>query len=323
MIKVLVTGAAGFIGSNLVGFLLERNYCVVGLDNLSTGKLQNLEDYFSNNNFKFVEGDITDFETCIKLVNEVDFVLHQAALGSVPRSIIDPLSTNRVNINGFLNLLEASKISNVKRFIYASSSATYGDSKFSPKVEEIIGNPKSPYGLTKYVNELYANTYSDTYGIEVIGIRYFNVFGPRQDVNSEYAAVIPNFVNKLLNLESPIINGDGSFSRDFTYIDNVLNMNLLCLTTTNSLALNTVFNCAVGNQITIDDVAKKIRSGLSKFNNKIKKIPIVYGPNRKGDIPHSLANIDKAKRLLNYAPIKTFDEGLTLSLNWYVENLKI
>ena len=321
-IKVLITGAAGFIGSNLSEYLLEKGFEVIGLDNFSTGFQKNLLSLNNFKNFRFIEGDIRDFNTCLEASKEVSIVLHQAALGSVPRSIKDPLTTNEVNINGFLNILEASRQNLVKRFIYAASSSTYGDSKALPKVEENIGKPLSPYAMTKYVNELYAEIYSNTYGIETLGLRYFNVFGRRQDPNGTYAAVIPKFIAQFLNGESPVINGDGSFSRDFTYIDNVLQMNYLAMTTKNPDAVNQVYNTAVGDRITIKEMAEAIKTGLTKYKKEVAKIPLQFGSKRLGDIPHSKASIEKAKKLLNYSPTHTFEEGIEASLEWYYNNLK-
>ncbi|MDA8657625.1 SDR family oxidoreductase [Flavobacteriaceae bacterium] len=321
-IKVLITGAAGFIGSNLSEYLLEKGFEVIGLDNFSTGHKKNLINLNNKKNFQFLQGDIRDYNTCLEASKGVSFVLHQAALGSVPRSIKDPLTTNEVNINGFLNILEASRQNLVKRFIYAASSSTYGDSKALPKVEENIGKPLSPYAMTKYVNELYAEIYSNTYGIETLGLRYFNVFGRRQDPNGTYAAVIPKFIAQFLNGESPVINGDGSFSRDFTYIDNVLQMNYLAMTTKNSAAINQVFNTAVGDSTTIKNMGEVIKKGLTNYKKEIAEIPIKFGSKRLGDIPHSKANIEKAKKLLNYSPTHTFEEGIEASLEWYYNNLK-
>ena len=321
--KVLVTGAAGFIGSNLSEYLLEKGFEVIGLDNFSTGHQKNLIELNKNKNFRFLQGDIRNFDICLEASKEVSFVLHQAALGSVPRSIKDPLTTNEVNINGFLNILEASRQNSVKRFIYAASSSTYGDSKVLPKVEENIGKPLSPYAITKYVNELYAEIYSNTFGIETIGLRYFNVFGRRQDPNGAYAAVIPKFIAQFLSGESPVINGDGSFSRDFTYIDNVLQMNHLAMITKNSAAINQVFNTAVGDRTTIKEMAEVIKKGLTKYNKEIAEIPIKFGSKRLGDIPHSKASIEKAKKLLDYSPTHKFEEGIQASIEWYYNNLKV
>jgi len=319
-IRVLVTGAAGFIGSNLSEYLLEKGFEVIGLDNFSTGHQKNLIELNKNKNFRFLQGDIRNFDICLEASKEVSFVLHQAALGSVPRSIKDPLTTNEVNINGFLNILEASRQNSVKRFIYAASSSTYGDSKVLPKVEENIGKPLSPYAITKYVNELYAEIYSNTYGIETIGLRYFNIFGRRQDPNGAYAAVIPKFIAQFLNGQSPVINGDGSFSRDFTYIDNVLQMNHLAMTTKNSAAINQVFNTAVGDQTTIKEMAEVIKKGLTNYKKEISEIPIKFGPKRLGDIPHSKASIEKAISFLNYKPSHNFKFGMENYIKWFLKN---
>lgn len=319
---ILVTGGAGFIGSNLCEELLKLNNKVICFDNLSTGKKANIQEFTVNTNFKFVEGDIRIIKDCKNACKNVDYVLHQAALGSVPRSIGDPKTTNEVNISGFLNMLIAAKENNVKRFVYAASSSTYGDSKSLPKVEDKIGKPLSPYAITKYVNELYADIFSQTYGIETIGLRYFNVFGRKQDPNGAYAAVIPKFVSQLIKLESPIINGDGSYSRDFTYIDNVVQANLLSLTTRNKEALNTVYNIAYGERNTLNELLMILKNYLTQFNPKILEVNQKYGPFRKGDIPHSHACIKKAKKLLNYNPKFSLGLGLREAVNWYWENLK-
>ena len=320
--KILITGGAGFIGSNLCGYFLEHNE-VVCLDNFSTGHRHNIEQFLSNPNFTLIEGDIRNFETCEKAVLGIDFVLHQAALGSVPRSINDPITTNEVNVSGFLNMLTASRNANVKRFIYAASSSTYGDSEALPKVEDVIGKPLSPYAVTKYVNELYADVFSKTYGMETIGLRYFNVFGRNQDPNGAYAAVIPKFVAQFLNHESPVINGDGNFSRDFTYIDNVIQMNELAMLTENKSAINTVYNTAFGERTTLNELVNSLREFLSTYDNEIANVPIIYGENRVGDIPHSLASIEKAKKLLNYQPKFSMREGLKEAVNWYWNNLQV
>jgi UDP-N-acetylglucosamine 4-epimerase len=322
MYKILVTGGAGFIGSNLCEMLLEKGHKVVCLDNFATGFRQNIEPFLSNPNFKFIESDIRNLDDCKKTVEGVDYVLHQAALGSVPRSIKDPITTNDVNINGFVNMLIASRDANVKRFIYAASSSTYGDSKTLPKVEDVIGKPLSPYAVTKYVNELYADVFSKTYQMECIGLRYFNVFGRRQDPNGAYAAVIPLFVKKLINHESPIINGDGEYSRDFTYIDNVIQMNLLALETTNPDAINTVYNTAYGERTTLNQLVEHLKKYLSEYDSKIADVEIIHGPERLGDIPHSLASVDKAKKLLGYNPKFSMKEGLKEAVKWYWENLR-
>jgi len=319
--KILITGGAGFIGSNLCGYFLEDNE-VICLDNFSTGHYHNIQSFLLHPNFKLIEGDIRDFETCERAVLGVDFVLHEAALGSVPRSINDPITTNEVNVSGFLNMLTAARNAGVKRFIYAASSSTYGDSEKLPKIEEVIGKPLSPYAVTKYVNELYADVFSKTYGIATIGLRYFNVFGRNQDPNGAYAAVIPKFVAQFLNHESPIINGDGNFSRDFTYIDNVIQMNELAMLSDHPEAINTVYNTAFGERTTLNELVHSLKEFLAEFDAEIATVPIVYGENRVGDIPHSLASIEKAKRLLNYAPKFSMREGLKETVKWYWETRK-
>ncbi|AZB28235.1 SDR family oxidoreductase [Chryseobacterium balustinum] len=322
MNKILITGGAGFIGSNLTEYFLNKGYNVVCLDNFATGHRHNIEVFLQDPNYQLIEGDIRDFPTCQKAVEGVDYVLHQAALGSVPRSIKDPTTSNDVNVSGFLNMLIAVRDAKVKRFVYAASSSTYGDSESLPKVEDVIGKPLSPYAITKYVNELYADVFSRTYGIECIGLRYFNVFGRRQDPNGAYAAVIPLFVKQLMNHESPTINGTGDYSRDFTYIDNVIQMNELAMLTDNPDAINTVYNTAVGDRTTLNDLVTHLKKHLSNFDKKITDINITYGPNRIGDIPHSLASIEKAQSLLNYKPTHTIDLGLGEAVKWYWENLK-
>ncbi|TDW47108.1 UDP-N-acetylglucosamine 4-epimerase [Flavobacterium sp. 270] len=319
---ILITGGAGFIGSNLSEYFLGLGHKVICLDNFSTGHHHNLKDFINNLDFKLIEGDIRNIEDCILAVQGVDFVLHQAALGSVPRSINDPITTNDVNVSGFLNMLSASRDAKVKRFVYAASSSTYGDSQGLPKVEDIIGKPLSPYAITKYVNELYADIFSKTYGLETIGLRYFNVFGRKQDPNGAYAAVIPKFVMQLMNYESPIINGDGNYSRDFTYIDNVIQMNELAITSQNLEAVNTVYNTAFGDRNTLNDLVGYLKKYLAEFDSKIADVPIIYGANRVGDIPHSLASIDKAKALLGYDPKYSLQEGLKEAVSWYWNNLK-
>ena len=319
---ILITGGAGFIGTNLCEYFLSKGYFVVCLDNFSTGHKHNIAEFLQHENFKLIEGDIRDFEQCKKSVEGVDYVLHQAALGSVPRSINDPVTSNDVNVSGFLNMLVASRDAGVKRFIYAASSSTYGDSESLPKVEDVIGKPLSPYAITKYVNELYAEIFSNTYGFETIGLRYFNVFGRRQDPNGAYAAVIPKFVMQLMKHESPVINGDGNFSRDFTYIDNVIQMNELAMLTQNPEAINTVYNTAFGDRTTLNDMVAYLKEYLSGFDPEISKVEVVHGPNRAGDIPHSLASIDKAKKLLNYTPRYSFQDGLKEAVKWYWDNLK-
>ena len=319
---ILVTGGAGFIGSNLCEYFLEKGYLVTCLDNFVTGHRHNIEGFLTHENFKLIEGDIRNFDDCKKAVENSDYVLHQAALGSVPRSINDPITTNDVNVSGFLNMLVAARDARVKRFVYAASSSTYGDSENLPKVEEVIGKPLSPYAITKYVNELYAEIFGKTYGLETIGLRYFNVYGKRQDPNGAYAAVIPKFVMQLMKHESPVINGDGKYSRDFTYIDNVIQMNELAMLTQNPEAVNTVYNTAFGDRTTLNDMVFSLKEFLAEFDKNIADVPVIYGPNRIGDIPHSLASIDKAKKLLNYNPNYSFQAGLKEAVKWYWENLK-
>jgi len=319
--KILVTGGAGFIGSNLCEALLEKGNKVICLDNFATGKRENLEQLLKDTNFTLIEGDIRKIEDCLKASKGVDYVLHQAALGSVPRSIKDPITSNDVNVSGFLNMLVAARDNGVKRFVYAASSSTYGDSESMPKVEDIIGKPLSPYAITKYVNELYADIFSTTYSLETIGLRYFNVFGRKQDPKGAYAAVIPKFVSQLMKGESPVINGDGNYSRDFTYIDNVIQANLLSLVTKNEKAINTVYNVAYGDQNTLNDLMFYLKDYLSEFDSKISNVEVVYGPNRVGDIPHSHASVDKAKELLNYNPQFSLQRGLKEAVKWYWKNL--
>jgi len=319
--KILVTGGAGFIGSNLCEALLEKGNKVICLDNFATGKRENLEQLLKDTNFTLIEGDIRKIEDCLKATKDIDYVLHQAALGSVPRSIKDPITSNDVNVSGFLNMLVAARDNGVKRFVYAASSSTYGDSQSMPKVEDIIGKPLSPYAITKYVNELYADIFSTTYGLETIGLRYFNVFGRKQDPNGAYAAVIPKFVSQLMKGESPVINGDGNYSRDFTYIDNVIQANLLSLVTKNEKAINTVYNVAYGDRNTLNDLMSYLKDFLSEFDSKISNVEVVYGPNRAGDIPHSHASVDKAKKLLNYNPQFSLQRGLKEAVKWYWKNL--
>lgn len=319
--KILVTGAAGFIGSNLCDSLILMGNKVVALDNYATGKKENIGHLFGHPNFHFIQGDICKLDDCKEAVAGVEYVLHQAALGSVPRSIKDPLTSNEVNITGFLNMLIASRDAGVKRFVYAASSSTYGDSESLPKVEDKIGKPLSPYAITKYVNELYADVFSKTYGLESIGLRYFNVFGKRQDPNGAYAAVIPKFVGQLIKGESPLINGDGHYSRDFTFIDNVIQANICSLITENKEAINTVYNVAYGEQNTLNDLVKHLKKYLSDFDSTISDIDIAHGPNRLGDIPHSLASIEKAKKLLKYHPEYSLEKGLKKAIKWYWENI--
>ncbi len=320
--KILVTGGAGFIGSNLCEKLLEMGNDVVCLDNFATGFMHNIEPFMANERFTLIEGDIRDLATCHKACEGVDYVLHEAALGSVPRSINDPITSNEVNVSGFLNMLVAARDAKVKRFIYAASSSTYGDSKSLPKVEDVIGKPLSPYAITKYVNELYADVFAKTYDMELIGLRYFNVFGKRQNPEGAYAAVIPLFVKRFINHESPNINGDGEYSRDFTYIDNVVQMNLLAIETTNPNAVNQVYNTAFGERTTLNQLVSYIKEFLGEFDAEILNIEATHGENRVGDIPHSLACVDKAKELLNYNPKYSMRDGLKEAINWYWNNLK-
>lgn len=321
--KVLVTGGAGFIGSNLTEYLLAHGYKVRCLDNFATGKWENITPFTQQypDDYELIVGDIRDLDTCRRAVEGVDYVMHEAALGSVPRSIKDPITTNAVNIGGFLNMLLASRDAGVKRFVFAASSSTYGDSETLPKVEDKIGRPLSPYAITKYVDELYADVFARTYGTEYIGLRYFNVFGRRQDPNGAYAAVIPLFVKKFMNHESPVINGDGEYSRDFTYIDNVIAMNMLAITTTNPEAVNQIYNTAYGERTTLNQLVGYLREFLGEKDAAILDVEPLHGPNRVGDIPHSLASIDKAKRLLGYNPEYSMRRGLREAVDWYWNNL--
>ena len=320
--NILITGGAGFIGSNLTEYFLGKGYKIVCLDNFATGHRHNIAPFLEHPNYTLVEGDIRNFSDCKEAVEGMDYVLHQAALGSVPRSINDPITTNEVNVSGFLNMITAARDAKVKRFIYAASSSTYGDSQGLPKVEDVIGKPLSPYAITKYVNELYADIFSKTYGIETIGLRYFNVFGRRQDPNGAYAAVIPKFVMQFMNYESPVINGDGLYSRDFTYIDNVIQMNELAMTTQNPEAINTVYNTAFGDRTTLTQLVRLLKDYLSTFDAKIANVEVIHGPNRAGDIPHSLASIAKAENLLGYKPQFSIQDGLKEAVAWYYNNLK-
>ncbi|QCE41160.1 SDR family oxidoreductase [Psychroserpens sp. NJDZ02] len=312
--KVLVTGGAGFIGSNLVDQLLKNNNIVICLDNLSTGHKRNIKDNLANPNFKFIKGDIRDLETCVLASKDVDFILHQAALGSVPRSIKNPVASSEVNVLGFVNILWSAVTNKVKRVVYAASSSTYGDNIELPKVEDNTGDPLSPYAVTKLVNELYAKIFAKTYNIETVGLRYFNVFGPKQDPNGDYAAVIPKFINLIKEGHSPIVNGDGLHSRDFTYIDNVVQANQLAATTTNLESLNKVYNIACGRGTNLNQLIEVIKSEIKEKGINTTMIKTIYGPERVGDIRHSLASIDRAKMLLGYNPTITFDEGIKLTI---------
>jgi len=319
--RVLVTGGAGFIGSNLVDSLLNSGNTVVCIDNFSTGKRENLKEFIGNPAFKLIEGDIRNYDHCLKAVENIDIVFHEAALGSVPRSIKDPITSTDVNIGGFVKMLFAAKESGVKRFIYAASSSTYGDHPDLPKVEDKIGSPLSPYAITKYVDELFANNFAQTYGIDVVGLRYFNVFGRHQDPDGAYAAVIPKFMKMLMKHEVPLINGDGSVSRDFTYIDNVVQVNHLASVVQNKVALNQVYNVAHGERTSLNQLFFFIRKLAAGFDQDILTIEPIYGPVREGDIPHSLASIEKAKKLLYYSPAFNVEEGLREAVKWYWENL--
>jgi UDP-N-acetylglucosamine 4-epimerase len=319
--KIVVTGGAGFIGSNTCEAFVNEGLEVICLDNFLTGKRENIAHLMDSPLFTLVEGDIRNLADCQKAIDGADLVLHLAALGSVPRSISDPITTNEINIGGTLNMLVAARDAGIKRFVYAASSSTYGDSEILPKVEHVIGRPLSPYAITKYVSELYADVFGKTYGLDCIGLRYFNVFGRRQDPNGAYAAVIPKFTANLLQKESPVINGDGSFSRDFTYIDNVIQMNRLALFTENKVALNEVYNVAFGDSSTLNELFYELRANLSEYDATISTLEPIYGPNRKGDIPHSLASIDKAKNLLGYDPKFSLKTGLKETVKWYWENV--
>ena len=336
--KLVITGGAGFIGSNLCEYFVAKGDDVTCLDNLSTGFKHNINHLLDKPNFHFIEGDIRCIETCRLVVNGMDVVLHEAALGSVPRSIKDPINTNSNNIDGFLNMLVASRDAGVHRFVYAASSSTYGDSKELPKIEHNIGRPLSPYAITKYVNELYAKVFTSLYGLETIGLRYFNVFGRRQDPNGAYAAVIPLWVRSLIHHESPYINGDGSYSRDFTYIDNVIQANELAATIPSTLLgekmniyystlppnvpKDMVFNVAYGGNTTLNDLYRCLRNNLTKFDSAIAGIEPIYRENRPGDIPHSQASIRKAQEILDYNPKYDALSGFSHACEWYWNNMK-
>lgn len=320
--KVLVTGGAGFIGSNLCEDLLKYGNEVICLDNFSTGKQKNIAPFSDNKNFRLIIGDIRNMDDCRKAVAGVEIVLQQAALGSVPRSLNDPVTTNEVNVGGFLNMLLASRDAKVKRFVYAASSSTYGDSTTLPKTEDVIGKPVSPYAVTKYVNELYAHVFGLNYGMETIGLRYFNVYGRNQDPDGAYAAAIPKFTKLLMAHQSPLINGDGSNSRDFTYIENVIQMNHLAALTSNKKAIGNVFNTAVGERADLNQLIGLLKKFLGELDPAISEIRINYGPERAGDIPHSLASIERAQTLLGYEPSHKLEEGLKESVKWYWESLK-
>lgn len=323
--KWLITGVAGFIGSNLLEALLLLDQRVVGVDNFSTGLKSNLLDKKINipinkwKNFEFIEGDISNINDCNRAMFEIDIVLHQAALGSVPRSIEDPIATNNANINGFLNIIWASKKNKVSRFVYAASSSTYGDHPSLPKVENLIGKPLSPYAVTKYVNELYAEVFSGIYGIETIGLRYFNVFGRNQNPNSQYSAVIPKWIWGILNDEEISVYGDGETSRDFCYIENVIQANILAALTTEKEAINKVYNIAVGERTTLNALYSIIKNELNKALQKEINSELIYKNFREGDVRHSEANINLARGFLNYNPSHTVKMGLTESMEWYIK----
>ena len=314
--RILVTGGAGFIGSNLVEQLLQdkRVSFVRVLDNLVTGSLQNMAGFSDNPGFEFIEGDIRQFETCLKACENIDVISHQAALGSVPRSIIDPLTTNEVNITGTLNVFTAAKEKNIKRIVYAASSSTYGDHPGLPKTEDKIGNPLSPYAVTKYVNELYAKVYAGLYGMQFIGFRYFNIFGPRQSPQGPYAAVVPIFIKALLENKSPLINGDGTHSRDFTFVANAVQANIMGLFTENKGAINQIYNIACGDQTSLLELFDLLKQGASS------SLTPVHGPDRPGDVKHSLADISKARTLLGYNPDISVADGLRATFAWYKNN---
>ena len=328
----LVTGVAGFIGSNLLEKLLILNQKVVGLDNFDTGHQHNIDQAIEDankatgkdlsGNFKFIDGDIRKLEDCQQACSGVDYVLHQAALGSVPRSIEDPINTNRANIDGFLNMLVASKDANVKRFVYAASSSTYGDHPGLPKVEGKIGNPLSPYAVTKVVNELYASVFAKTYGFKTVGLRYFNIFGKRQDPDGAYAAVIPKWVAAILNKEDVFINGDGETSRDFCYIDNTVQMNFLAATTENDKAVDQIYNVALNDRTSLKKLYQMIEERLIQRTKGLNKKEPIYRDFRAGDVRHSQANIDKARTLLGYQPKYMVSKGLNEAMDWYVDSLK-
>jgi len=325
--KWLITGVAGFIGSNLLEKLLQLDQTVVGLDNFSTGKPENFENVKKEvgqekwKQFSFLEGDIRNLTDCLEICKGVDYVFHQAALGSVPRSIDDPIKTNQSNIDGFLNMLIAARDNNIERFVYAASSSTYGDHPDLPKKEDKIGNPLSPYAVTKLVNELYADVFSKIYGIQTIGLRYFNVFGKRQDPNGAYAAVIPKWISIFLNDGRPTINGDGTTSRDFCYIENVTDANLLAATTSDLKSINKVYNVAFGQRTSLNQLFTLIKENLALYRSEISSIKPIYGPSRSGDVKHSLADISLAENLLGYHPQYSLSDGLKNSMTWYCNYL--
>lgn len=314
--KILVTGGAGFIGSNLCDALLERNYEVHCMDNLLTGKYSNISHLMGNPSFTFFETDIRSIDSCKEAMNGCDVVAHLAALGSVPRSINDPLTTNSINIDGFLNVIQTAKEFDIKRFIFAASSSTYGDSDSLPKVENIIGNPLSPYAVGKYVNELYAHVYAINYGLTYIGLRYFNVFGKRQDPNGAYAAVIPKFIQQFLDNEAPTINGDGTNTRDFTHIENVVEATVLAIENTKVDADNQIYNVAYGSSTSLNELSSLIKDAINARQPQLTLPNVTYGPFRKGDIPHSMASIEKIQKYLGYTPKVSVKDGIQETVDW-------
>jgi UDP-N-acetylglucosamine/UDP-N-acetylgalactosamine 4-epimerase len=318
--RVLVTGGAGFIGSHLCRSLVENDNTVVCFDNFSTASRSNIEPLLNNPHFQLLEGDIRNAAACLQAADGVDVILHQAALGSVPRSVKDPVTTNDVNLNGFLNILVAAKQRSVSRIVYATSSSVYGNSKFLPKVEHTIGEPLSPYAVTKRGNELYADVFARNYGMKITGLRYFNVFGPLQDPHGEYAAAIPRFTMKLMKHESPLIHGDGTSSRDFTYVENIVQLNHLAATS--EVAAGEIFNGAAGDSADLNTLIALLRENLRNYDPEIDHVKVTYGPVRQGDIQHSLASIEKARTLLGYQPTHDFRKGLKEAVKWYWENLR-
>lgn len=313
--RILITGGAGFIGSNLVDYLVANNYKhITVLDNLETGNINNIKVHIDSGKINFIQASICEYETCLKATHNQDIILHQAALGSVPRSIANPLATHQTNVTGFINILEAAKQNKVKRVVYASSSSVYGDDLNMPKKEEIVGNPLSPYAVSKKTNELYAAVFASTYQMEIIGLRYFNVFGPKQNPAGPYAAVIPIFIDKLLKHQAPTIFGDGNNTRDFTYIENVIQANLLAAFTEDKAAINQVYNIAYGATTSLNKLFELIASNLSS------DVKVIHGDKRPGEIKDSFASIDKAKNLLHYKPLVSLEEGIKKSIIWYKTN---
>ena len=318
----LVTGGAGFIGANLVEYLLKyKAKKIIILDNFATGHRKNIEVFIKDERCELIEGDIRDLDICKKAMKGVDYVLHQAALGSVPRSINDPITSNEVNVSGFLNMLVAAKESeSVKRMVYAASSSTYGDHPGLPKVEDKIGSPLSPYAVTKYVNELYADVFYKTYGLETVGLRYFNVFGPKQDPDGAYAAVIPKFIDQFLTNQDLIINGDGKHSRDFTFIENVVQANIKAALSDNKKSINQVFNVAFGENTNLLELVYAIKEGIKSLGIDASESKVNHGSDRRGDVKHSLADVSKAKNLIGYNPLFSFKKGIEVTVNWYIDN---